>query len=161
MKRRPILTVLLITCFLTVCGRAGEAGDIKAKIVEFGTFVLGPGQPGTRQTYFTAHGDVFTARLGLHFGFRFTLNNVPDIQTIDLQTVVTHPPITDKNGQTSTRYELITTLPVSDSFADSVTGYSFDRPGEMTPGVWTFTHSFHGRTVVTKSFTIRAAKGTG
>ena len=49
-----------------MCGRAPER-DITAEVVEFGVFVSGPGQPGTREAHFTAHGDVFTARLGLQF----------------------------------------------------------------------------------------------
>jgi uncharacterized protein DUF3859 len=144
-----------------MCERAEEAVSPTGKVVESGLFELGPGEPGTREVHFTEHGNVFAARLGLRFGFRFTLANVPDGATIDLMTVVTHPPIRNKNGETETHYELITTIPVTKGSAMSVTGYSFDRPEEMTPGVWTFTHSFHGKTLVTQSFTIRPVESAG
>jgi len=126
------------------------------RILEYGLFEFGPGKPGARETRFTSHGDVITARLGSQFGFRFRLDNVPKGASVDLETYVTHPPIAMPNGETRTRYALLTTIPVTNGSAISVTGYSFDRPAEMAPGVWTFTHKFHGRMIVEKSFTVRA-----
>src|SRR6266508_4348217 len=137
MMKRYKLSALVIVSFLVMCGQASDVGDVTGKIVEFGEFELAPGRPGTRKAHFTTHGDVFTARLGLQFGFRFTLENVPDAPTIDLKTFVTHPPIVKSDGKTETRYALLTTIPVANRSAMSVTGYSFDRVQEMTPGVWT------------------------
>jgi hypothetical protein len=159
--RRTILAACVIASFLATCERAPRASSITARVVEVGAFETGPGKPGSRETHFTAPGHEFVARLGLKFGFRFRLDNVPDGATIDLKTVVTHPPITNARGEMQTRYTLITTIPVRNGTAMSVTGYSFDRPGEMTPGVWTFEHSYRGKILVTQSFTIRAADAGG
>ena len=153
--RRFVPVLLVIAALLPMCKPAPERGDIESKIVDVGTFTLGPGKPSTRESHFTEQGTVFTARLGLRFGFRFMMRNVPGGNSIDLKTTVTHPPITDAHGKTTTHYELITTLPVTNGMASAVTGYSFDRPEEMTPGIWTFTHSYRGKTVVTQSFMIR------
>jgi hypothetical protein len=139
-----------------MCERAPRAGAITGEVVEVGTFELGPGKPGTRETHFTAHGTDFVARLGLAFGFRCKLENVPDGPTITVKTVVTHPPMTNARRETKTRYELLTTMPVRNGVAMTVTGYSFDRPEEVTPGVWTFEHSLGGKTLVKQSFTILA-----
>jgi hypothetical protein len=48
----------------------------------------------------------------------------------------------------------LTTIPTKNGTAVSVTGYGFDRPEEMVPGVWTFEHKLHGRTLVRQSFTV-------
>jgi hypothetical protein len=152
--KRYIPMVLVIVGFS--CARVPEAGSIAGEVVEVGAFELGPGKPGTREAHFTTHGNVFFARLGLQFGFRFKLKNVPAGTTINLETVVTHPPIVDMRGKTRIRYELLTIIPVTNGSATSVTGYKFDRPEEMTPGVWTFQHSFRGKPLITQSFMIRA-----
>jgi hypothetical protein len=157
MTKKTILAVLAIACLLPMCGAKTGNGRIAAEVTDAGTFELGPGKPGTRESHFTAQGDVFTARLGLKFGFRFILRNVPGA-TIDLQTAVTHPPFPDKAGVIRTHYELITTVHVTDGSASGVTGYSFDRPEEMAVGVWTFEHSYHGKTLVKQSFRIRAPR---
>jgi hypothetical protein len=154
--KRTVLSVLAIAWMLPMCGPATGERGIRGEVIEVGTFEVGPGKPGTRRSRFTEHGDVFTARLGLKFGFRFTLRNLPDAPTFDVKTAVTHPPFPDKAGVTRTHYELITTIPVTDGSATSLTGYSFDRPEEMAAGVWTFAHSYRGRTLVKQSFTIRA-----
>lgn len=157
MLRRHFSTAVLITCLLTMCGQALNGGVV-GEVVEFGVFELGPGEPGTREARFTSHGNVIAPRLGSQFGFRFTVKNLPDTAMVDLKTFVTHPPISNKKGEVKTRYALLTTIPVKNGTAMSVTGYSFDRAEEMTPGVWTFTHTYQERTLVTQSFTVLAPK---
>jgi hypothetical protein len=88
------------------------------------------------------------------------VKNLPDTATVDLKTYVTHPPISGKDGEVKTRYALLTTIPVKNGTAMSVTGYSFDRAEEMTPGVWTFTHKYQERTLITQSFTVLAPKSS-
>ncbi len=154
---------MLFACMLvavtTRCERIVRSNNVTAELLEVGTFVPGPGQPGTRETHFTSHGDVVVPRLGSGFGFRFSVNNVPG-DSIELKTFVTHPPIKQRNGETETRYALLTTIPARNGSATSVTGYTFDRPEEMTPGVWTFVHTYRGRTLVKQSFTVRTAETT-
>ena len=152
-------TVGLLACAIAVilptC--AGPADRIVAKVIEVGTFEVGPGQPGSRETHFTTHSNSVTARLGSKFGFRFTLNNLPRVASFDLKTAVTHPAFRNKDGNIETHYELITTVPVENGSSTSVTGYSFDHPEELAPGVWTFEHSYHGKTLVKQTFTVRPA----
>lgn len=148
---------LAIICTLLVC--AAPADRITGKIIEVGTFEFGPGQPGHRETHFTSHGDVITARLGSKFGFRFTLNNLPDAPSFDLKTAVTHPSFTNKEGTTETHYELTTTVPVANGSSTSITGYSFDHPEELVPGVWTFEHSYRGKILVKQAFTVQGPGG--
>jgi hypothetical protein len=155
--RRRFSITILITCLLTMCGQARDSGVV-GEVVELGVFELGPGEPGTREARFTSHGNAITPRLGARFGFRFTVKNLPDTETLELKTFVTHPPIANRDGEVKTRYALLSIIPVKNGAAMSVTGYSFDRVEEMTPGVWTFTHTYQGRTLVTQSFTVLAPK---
>jgi hypothetical protein len=157
MLRRHLSTALLFTCLFATCGQAPK-DNVVGKVVEVGVFELGPGEPGTREARFTSHGNVITPRLGSQFGFRFTVKNLPDTATVDLKTYVTHPPFANKEGEVKTRYALLTTIPVKNGTSMSVTGYSFDRSEEMTPGEWPFTHTSQGRTLVTQSFTVVAPK---
>jgi hypothetical protein len=154
MKRSLHATLL----FMVVCAACTRAPVVGA-VTDFGVFELGAGEPGTRQARFTERTHVIVPRLGRQFGFRFKLENVPHSATaIDLETYVTHPPIRMPNGQIRTHYELLTTIPARDGVAMSVTGYSFDRPQEMSPGVWTFEHRYHGKALVKQSFTVLPAR---
>lgn len=49
--RRTMLSARVIAGCLSMCERAG---DITGEVVEVGTFELGPGRPGMRETHFTA-----------------------------------------------------------------------------------------------------------
>ena len=151
-----MLVALVLAGVLVDCQRLSSSNDVTAELLEVGAFVPGPGQPGTRETNFISHGDVIVPRLGTGFGFRFKLNNVP-ADSIELKTFVTHPPIKQRSGETETRYAVLTTIPAKNGSAISVTGYTFDRPDEMTPGVWTFVHVYRGRTLIQQSFTVREA----
>jgi hypothetical protein len=155
--RAHLIALLIIAAVLPQsCSRANDA-PVTAEVMEAGAFKLGPGQPGARETHFITQTHNIDARLGTGFGFRWKLTNVPDRPTFDVQTAVTHPPFRTKRGELETHYELVTTVPVRDGVAMSVTGYNFDHPEELAPGVWTFTHSLHGKPLVTQSFTVRAA----
>jgi hypothetical protein len=158
MTKRSLPVLVAASCLLACGASSTRDNAVTGRVVEFGVFELGPGPPGSREVRFTEHGDVITPRLGLHFGFRFTVTKAPDRPTLDLETFVTHPPIPDKAGKIETHYELLTTIPVANRSATSVTGYSFDRPEEMAPGVWTFEHRYHGKTLVTKSFMVRGTR---
>jgi hypothetical protein len=153
---RFILLAFVVGVLLAGCERVANP-DITADVLDVGTFEYGPGEPGSRDVRFTSHGNIIVARLATRFGFRFRLNNVPG-DSIELKTFVTHPPIKQPSGETRTRYALLTTVPAKDGSATSITGYSFDRPDEMTPGAWTFVHSYRGKTLVQQSFTVRASE---
>jgi hypothetical protein len=155
-----MVAALAITALCGGCRRVPDRARVTAEILEVGTFEFGPGEPGAREVRFTSHGDVIIARLGSRFGFRFRLNNVPG-DSIEMKTLVTHPPIQQPKGETRTRYAVLTTVPAKNGYATSVTGYSFDRPEEMTPGVWTFSHTYRGETLVKQSFTVRASGTSG
>jgi uncharacterized protein DUF3859 len=150
-----LICVLVVAACFARCKPADKANNMTVELLEFGAFELGPGKPGSREVRFTSHDHVIVPRLGSGFGFRFRLNHVPDAKSIDLSTVVTHPPFRDRDGETSTHYALVTTVPINNGSAASVTGYSFDRPEEMTPGRWTFEHSFRGQTLMKEWFTVQ------
>lgn len=157
-----VMASLVLAFVCAGCGPAPVADDVKGEVIEFGAFDLGPGAPGSRRAQFVEHTPVIVARLGSHFGFRFKVTVVPDrVATIDLKTVVTHPPMKMPDGRIRTHYELVTTIPIENGSGASVTGYGFDHPYEMVPGVWTFEHLYLGKTVVKQSFTVLSGGNGG
>lgn len=141
----------------------------KGQVLEFGTFELvGPQQtvPNAKTldgaernaaaARFTRQTDKIPAEAGVQFGFRFKLTNLPESGTVDLKTIVKHPPIKDEKGVVQRGYTVTTTLPVTDGYVSEVSGYSLDRPEELVPGAWVFEHWYGGKKLVSQAFTVVA-----
>lgn len=166
-----IFRILLIV--LICLAAPSHANEPKAKpkgeVIEFGTFELvGPQvSSANAQTLdglernapmarFTRQTDKVPAKIGMQFGFRFKLTNVPEASSVELKTIVKHPPIKNEEGVVEREYTLTTTLTVTDGHVSEVTGYSLDRPEELVPGVWVFEHWYRGEKLVSQSFTVVA-----
>ena len=160
------LSVALI-CFVAPALADDTEAKPKGEVTEFGTFTLVGRQvdvpnPGTldgaerhaRGARFTRQTDQIPAQIGVQFGFRFKLTNIPEPKTVALQTIVKHPPIKSEQGVIEHEYKVTTTLPVMKGNVSQVTGYSLDRPEELVPGVWVFEHWYRGEKLVSQSFTV-------
>jgi hypothetical protein len=163
-----ILSFALI-CLVAPTFAAEPKGEIKGEVIEFGTFELaGPqltipnaktldgAERNAPAARFTRQTDKIPAQVGTQFGFRFKLTNLPAVGSVDLKTIVKHPPIKDEKGVVEREYTVTTTLPVTDGYVSEVTGYSLDRPEELVPGVWIFEHWYRGRKLVTQTFSVVA-----
>jgi hypothetical protein len=89
---------------------------------------------------FTRQTDKIPAEIGIQFGFRFKFTNIPEAKSVDLKTIVKHPPIKNEQGVVEHEYTLTTTLPVTDGYVSETTGFSLGQPEELVPGVWVFEH---------------------
>jgi hypothetical protein len=161
---------LAFICFVAPFLAADPKPKPKGEVIEFGTFELaGPqrtvpnaktldgAERNAPAVHFTRQTDKIPAQVGIQFGFRFKLTNIPEARTVDLKTIVKHPPIKNEQGVIEREYTLTTTLPVTDGFVSEVTGYSFDRPEELVAGVWVFEHWYLGEKLVSQSFTVVAS----
>lgn len=90
--------------------------------------------------------DRIPLRLGTRFGVAHTFRNVPpDGQ---LWAVVTHPPITNANGQSSS------VSSAEKNPTDTGTSYGFDSPSELLPGTWVFEFRYRSELLCRKAFTV-------
>jgi hypothetical protein len=169
MNNTLILLPFALIGLLAPTFAADPVAKPKGQVLEFGTFELvGPQQtvpnartpdgaernaPGAR---FTRQTDKIPAEAGVQFGFRFKLTNLPEAGTVDLKTIVKHPPIKDDKGVVQRGYTVTTTLPVTDGYVSEVTGYGLDRPEELMTGAWVFEHWYGGKKLVSQAFTVVA-----
>ena len=166
LKFRSLALVCLVAPALADEPKAKPKGEV----LEFGTFELaGPqvtipnaqtldgAERNAAAARFARQTDKVPAKIGVQFGFRFKLTNIPEAKTVDLKTIVKHPPIKNEQGVIEREYTLTTTLPVTDGYVSEVTGYSLDRSEELVPGVWVFEHWYRGEKLVSQSFTVVAS----
>jgi hypothetical protein len=164
-----ILSIVLI-CLVAPTRADEPKAKPRGEVVEFGTFELaGPqitipnaqtldgAERNAPVARFTRQTDKVPAEIGVQFGFRFKLTNMPAAGTIDLKTIVKHPPIKNAQGVVQREYALTTMLPITDGHVSEVTGYSLDRPEELVLGVWTFEHWYRDEKLVSQSFTVVAS----
>jgi len=95
-----------------------------------------------------------SARLGMHFGLRYMVVGEPKDALVPITIVTIFP----KQGvynpdkrQTFYRDERTTNRTVGKV---SYTGYTFENPWELVPGVWTFQFWYQGRQLAEQSFTV-------
>jgi hypothetical protein len=98
--------------------------------------------------------DRLCARLGVHFGFAFTLVS----PGIDRGIVTRFPPdgIVNPKGERFAETDGIHTMIVG---ADTVRLYSFDEPCELAAGVWTFEIHHHGTKIAEQRFAVATQCG--
>ena len=160
---------LAFICLVAPTFAADPKAKPKGEVIEFGTFELaGPqltvpnaktldgAERNAPAARFTRQTDKIPAQVGIQFGFRFKLTNLQEASSVDLKTIVKHPPIKNEKGVVEREYTLTTTLTVTDGYVSEVTGYSLDRPEELVPGVWVFEHWYRGQKLVSQSFTVVA-----
>ncbi|MEY2556850.1 MAG: hypothetical protein QOE34_275 [Verrucomicrobiota bacterium] len=158
-----------IALLTLACSATANAGDIKARIVGYGTYKVsdkykrietqdapsGAGRSYNEGPIFTAVTDHIPARMGIRFGIVFELTNLPAFPgTMDLVQVLKYPPIHKPDGTTSTRFERPLKLAVSNGRIASWTGYGFDHDYELVPGIWTFEIKFRGKTLCKQDFKV-------
>jgi hypothetical protein len=95
------------------------------------------------------------AKLGVRFGFRFTVTGEPKGEQVSLKKVTIYPRGGRRvpgTNETITRSESTSTRVLGDP--GLYTGYSFDDASELLPGTWTF-ELWHGdRKLTSQSFKV-------
>jgi len=78
--------------------------------------------------------------------------------SVELKKVVRHPQMKNSRGQEEDHYTTTGTGPVTNGSVFAGAAYTLDRPEELKPGQWTFEIYYHGKKLVSQSFTVYAAK---
>jgi uncharacterized protein DUF3859 len=94
------------------------------------------------------------ARLGVRFGFRYTVVGAPAGTPVALHIVTIFPPPGLQNPATrqikaQSEYDIQTTIGNS-PYKD----YGFDHDWELVPGIWTMQVWYQGRKLVEQEFTV-------
>jgi hypothetical protein len=168
---RPHHKITLLLLLTVACSFAANAKELQGRIVGGGTYTVtdrhrdfaNPG--GDRIPYhlfkdpptFTAVTDRIPAKLGVRFGIVFELTNLPVIQNgkVNIVLVTRHPPFRNRDGATATTDEEPVRIAVGgrDRIV-SWTGFGFDRPETVVPGIWTFEIRSKDRLLCKKDFTV-------
>jgi len=169
----------VIACALLLAISTGRAiaaepvigGPPQGKVIEFGIIKsLGSidqsAAPETLSgTQNIAHGPKFgqhttriPAKPGISFGFWFLLTGITEKGSVELKKVVRHPQMKNSRGQDEDHYTTTGTGPVTNGSVFAGAAYTLDSPEELKPGQWTFEIYYHGKKLVSQSFTVYAAK---
>jgi len=99
--------------------------------------------------------DRIEAHACTQFGLQFRVRDLPPDGPRSITVQVTHPRLHRPDGQSAItdRY----TIPLDRNVL--YTGYVFDEPWGLVPGVWTFTLLYQGQALGGKSFTVDVAPG--
>jgi Domain of unknown function (DUF3859) len=165
-------TVLLFCAQIgAVAAEPVIGGSPQGSVIEFGIIKsLGPTErtqaPETLSgTQSAAHGPKFgehttriPAKLGTSFGFWFLLTGITERESVELKKVVKHPKMKNSRGQDEVQYTTTDTRPVANGMVFAGAAYRLERPEELKPGSWTFEIFYHGKKLVSQSFTVYAAK---
>jgi hypothetical protein len=115
---------------------------------------------GTKETFdacvFTTRTQKIPARLGVHFGFMYTVSGLPANSTVKFRKIVTHPEIRKPDGTTSKGYVtfLDNTTSAEGKLSDQVTGYGFDHPYELVTGKWRIELWYGETKLAEKTYTV-------
>jgi hypothetical protein len=160
------------TIFSVYCGLVAAACTslpsrpiLRGRVNEYGLFeVFGrervpsgaPTPDGTvtlsSDNRFTQHTDQVPARIGVKFGFTYTLQGITK-RTVALQKVVKHPAFRNTRGKIERTYS-VTYQSSREDAASSLWGYELGRSEELVPGVWVFELWYKGRKLLSQSFTV-------
>lgn len=160
---------LLLALLLPVASRAAppdidRSADGMFEVEDFGTYHLSligkTPAPDTVSGTQNAVSDVTLARqgvevcaaIGTSFGFRYKVSNdLPDpIWRIEVQT--DHPLLHYANGNSGTHG---LNVRVVEAGTDTYNGWTFEEPGELEAGDYTFTLRRDGEVLLRKTFHIR------
>jgi hypothetical protein len=100
--------------------------------------------------------DTVAGKVGVEFGFRYTIAGEPSGEPVKLDIVITYPAPGLKNpGESAptleTRYSRDKTIGET-----LYCGYGFENDWEVVPGKWTFAIWHDGRKLAEESFTVTA-----
>jgi hypothetical protein len=95
------------------------------------------------------------AKLGVHFGMRFTLLNLPVPDgVVGITKIARHPLMVKSDGTVSTCYTNVQKQIVRAGWTAGWTGYSFDHDYELLPGPWEFELQYEGKLLCKSEFIV-------
>ena len=164
-------TRLLITAFLLLfCITVSTAAEVKGRVLNYGVFKRSEKEevvktPETTSgitripsgiPILTTATNRIPAKTGICFGMWYEVTNLKakDGDSVDIVKVVRHPMMTKPDGTTSKGFTFVEKQIAKDGRVLSWTGYGFDHPYELAPGVWEIAMKHDGKTLFTQEFIV-------
>lgn len=120
-------------------------------ILEAGTYEAGP---ANSLQLVEARTDI-TARIGTKFGFRYVLRGPPSPLPVEIMLVTRLPQRGGQLDPSTGRPRFRIEDRISGSVgAEKISGYSFDAPWEIAPGIWIFEIWIAGNKLAEQRFNI-------
>jgi hypothetical protein len=95
------------------------------------------------------------AKIGVHFGMRYTLLNLPVPDgVVGITKIARHPLMVKSDGTISTCYTNVQKQIVRSGWTAGFTGWSFDHDYELLPGPWEFELRYEGKLLCKSEFTV-------
>jgi hypothetical protein len=165
MKRLYSLILLVSVC----CVFASTPG-IQGKVTSFGIFrvagkeeiIPAPEMPSglnriirTDDAILVSSTNVIPAKIGVRFGMKYEISNLPGPDGLVVVTeVAKHPRITKPDGTTADGFTSVQKYLVHEGKIVGFTGYSFDHDYELAAGSWEFEMQYGGKTVCSQKFIV-------
>ena len=166
MKHRLLFSVALVLNSVLLCSGA----EVRGTVLNYGIFkkdmpeqvVRTPGTSSGVTRVGIGPREIITqtnripAKIGSCFGLTFEVSNLATTNgaLIDIVKVVTHPPMTRPDGTVSKGFTFVEKAVVENGRATNWSGYGFDHPYELVPGLWLFEMRFEGKALVKQQFTV-------
>jgi len=95
------------------------------------------------------------ARLGVRFGFTYSVTNLPARAQVVWKKIVKHPPIHKPDGSTSRGFTFLERHVTSPTGTiETFTGYGFDHAYELVPGKWSIALWYDNKRLVEQTFEV-------
>jgi hypothetical protein len=95
------------------------------------------------------------AVMDIRFAFAFSITNIPAANgQTKLTKIVRHPKMFKPDGTVSEGFTFQQPVFIQNGGAVTDTGYGFDHPYELVPGIWDFTMKYQGTTLCTQRFLV-------
>jgi len=173
--KRTAFGLLLVPALLVPnvmsCNRRPTA-SLTVRLVEYG--IIRPAGPFVRHTDpnaapgFTSSGpgnSVFEQRtsevpatLGSAFGIRYRIEGIPKGQTIVVEEIIRHPPMTRPDGTVVTEERTRNQVTSESGSVDQKFFYRLGQPFEVVSGDWSLAVAVNGATMIDQHFTVGSAR---
>jgi hypothetical protein len=98
---------------------------------------------------------IMAAQPGLRFGFCVSVTGALEDGDLDLEKVISHPPLFGADGTVSTGYVQEIELTAVGGEAIACLGHTLESPAEAVPGKWTVRLMAADQVIAEKSFELR------
>jgi hypothetical protein len=98
------------------------------------------------------------ATQGIAFGIRYRIKNIPPGQTVDVEEIIRHPPITKPDGTVVSEERTKDQVTNDTGTIDQKFFYRLGQPYEVVPGDWSLAVTVNGVTAIDQHFTLRVSK---
>ena len=136
-------------------GIIGVRGDTKEITVKSPETLSGFSRRSDREPILLVPTNRIPAKIGVRFGMKFEISDVPEPDGLAQVTVIVrYPPITKPDGTVSVGFKRSEEAPVKKGKVTGWWWYSFDHDYELVTGDWEIEIQFRGQKICSQTFKV-------